>query len=1666
MLLLFLFLFSSLPVFIQSASATIVLNYVDNNTSDVDGSADIGTETNFAQAQAKDGLNMTLQEGVSTWYKLDMEYQWTTANYTAPIRNLCFYQTSHTGSENLVVYYWTGAVWTSIGNITSTGWTNMTATGLSSATYTIRLRGQHETSDITQDTWYLDCILLSTNSIIGSPGLSGGLNATWWDDDWRSKKLVQFDVTESEADGLQILLNISKGSIDNLATDPPTITIDSLNLGECRFIATYWNTSTATWGTSTLDYFVELWRCNGTTYYGRDFNLLYSSSATASIPKVGQPDRYGNVYKMQDVSYLHVWIELPQSIIGTKQYNRTAGAIWIYYHNLDYYPYLLQSALSIYDVDGDGDVDLDDLACVVAHYREVGPPGWIPEDINRDGSINSGDISALVSHLGFLSDSALCLSLSASSGNNTFLWYRGFNEWMTPLEWLTQSYGGFPASASGKWATITGISELAQNYTDTYYGKRLRFLQTMRAWNYADNVHYHDMFYVGSGITVDPAYALRARLSAQQSAMADSTHASLWMQGTYNNVAYTSTGSYQPNTALDYYTEDALDNYGNHPDFETTTPVIYGSNWWCQEVTPTHSVTNISGVCLKMYRFGSPGTITVSIRTTKSGGDLRSVSRSANTFTTLTTGRKEWFNFSSSLILTGSAHYYIIVRVPGGSMYLNWVRWLVDAGNPNPKYDSCYLWNSSTSGSGSVNTMYDKWNEDDEDGETAIRIYQTTKASGEFICTNDFNLSQVRLQLQRVGSVSGNFKVSVRSSSAGGTILTSQTISANALGTSKTWVTFGSLSSTIHMSIGTHYWITTELVSGGGDYLSNYISVFADAGSEPLGPDPHKSGSYVWESRILDLTEHWNTGDDDWDWAGGTRWISQEVNPGTTGPSTAQSISVIQLKMYRHGSPGTVTVRLRNSLTGSNLGSATLNGNTFTTSTTGTFQSFVFSPSVSMSTSNYFIIISAASGDSSNYVGVNVDVGSGSSKSSSHYDSGVAYDNLFSGSGSGTILTEYYDSGLNGVGDGNKPRIHGPNWEAQEVAPGTKDGTDALSITRVDLCLNKKGSPGTATLYIRTSLTGSNLGTATASSFVTDPSTSWVPFTFSGVNIPAGTSHYYLVLKAPSGTSSSYINWVHDAGSTSGTNYDSAYLWRSTNSGSSFVKDKTMGVWSDSYGTGGFRVYGTGGWEMEHKFEVWPYNDGPEGSGSNVGTLLFNIYAEGAWQRYKDYGYAHDSYATLMFETWGLGDNWNAYKKFGMLSNSYGSAWFEVRGSGTTSSYGVPIPVNTTLGTIYNSHFYDLIWIKANTNYSQGLKVYDALANYETTTNATQAWSTNYGLLNTIGLRMTINETLDTGCSRDWGWTTKYNTSVPTLWQDSQDFDLIAGHTSDIECDYAYLFLCKYVPNDWGNPFSGNPSITTPSVVFDLPYFEVIYPTDDANYIPVNPTFSGIPHGGFGSPVNVTWRFKQYIGGVFVGWVTGQTNTTMAGTTIRWNGTYSSGGSYIQAFTGYGTTYYWGTIISDSYNNTFYQNFTFRTEDMMIADFTFTIIDFNNRHVQFNDTSFSTLKIDYWNWLFDHSGTSHIQNPYWTFGRNGLLEVTLEIENESTHMRSRVTKYVNLTLPTPAISFVLNFDWGQFVPWIYLVIVIVLIYVVCAFILRLTSAEDKSTLFNRRKRFR
>ncbi|DAC73089.1 MAG TPA: hypothetical protein DSN98_01985 [Thermoplasmata archaeon] len=134
-------------------------------------------------------------------YQIDIEYQWIAINYTQVNKQVCFYITSHTGTENLLVNYWTGSAWSLLGTITSTGWSNFTATGLSSSPYTIQLKGVTESSDIVKDTWNIDVIMLRT--------WNGGI---WYDANWAYRKKINITGQIGAGPNYQVLLNIGETS--------------------------------------------------------------------------------------------------------------------------------------------------------------------------------------------------------------------------------------------------------------------------------------------------------------------------------------------------------------------------------------------------------------------------------------------------------------------------------------------------------------------------------------------------------------------------------------------------------------------------------------------------------------------------------------------------------------------------------------------------------------------------------------------------------------------------------------------------------------------------------------------------------------------------------------------------------------------------------------------------------------------------------------------------------------------------------------------------------------------------------------------------------------------------------------------------------------------------------------------------------------------------------------------------------------------------------------------------------------------------------------------------------------------------------------------------------------------------------------------------------------
>jgi hypothetical protein len=50
------------------------------------------------------------------------------------------------------------------------------------------------------------------------------------------------------------------------------------------------------------------------------------------------------------------------------------------------------------DVNGDGVVNVNDVALIGQHWLQSGSPGFIPEDVNGDGVVNVNDVAIIGQH--------------------------------------------------------------------------------------------------------------------------------------------------------------------------------------------------------------------------------------------------------------------------------------------------------------------------------------------------------------------------------------------------------------------------------------------------------------------------------------------------------------------------------------------------------------------------------------------------------------------------------------------------------------------------------------------------------------------------------------------------------------------------------------------------------------------------------------------------------------------------------------------------------------------------------------------------------------------------------------------------------------------------------------------------------------------------------------------------------------------------------------------------------------------------------------------------------------------------------------------------------------------------------------------------------------------
>jgi hypothetical protein len=118
--------------------------------------------TNHNSDDAYVDLVTVKQETDSSSYQIDIEEQFTNVNYTDPNKDLCI-KAGNLGSEPLLVDVWYENSWVNVASLTGLigGWKNVSISSyLNSDTFTIRFRGSSDISDLVQDSWEIDSVLL------------------------------------------------------------------------------------------------------------------------------------------------------------------------------------------------------------------------------------------------------------------------------------------------------------------------------------------------------------------------------------------------------------------------------------------------------------------------------------------------------------------------------------------------------------------------------------------------------------------------------------------------------------------------------------------------------------------------------------------------------------------------------------------------------------------------------------------------------------------------------------------------------------------------------------------------------------------------------------------------------------------------------------------------------------------------------------------------------------------------------------------------------------------------------------------------------------------------------------------------------------------------------------------------------------------------------------------------------------------------------------------------------------------------------------------------------------------------------------------------------------------------------------------------------------------
>lgn len=197
-----------------------------NNVSVSSYLTDASFEIRFQDSdQASDGIQTTWDIDavlLHTWtdevldYELDFEYSWSNANYSETTETVKIY--ANTVPENLDVWEWNGGSFVSLGTISSTGWSNFTASFVTGSAYYIKFSDADQALDSTQNNWDIDAIFLHT-STAADPDYELDIEYGWSAVDFDETSGEELAIFAGPQDAESLRVDIWTGSWTNIIAD-------------------------------------------------------------------------------------------------------------------------------------------------------------------------------------------------------------------------------------------------------------------------------------------------------------------------------------------------------------------------------------------------------------------------------------------------------------------------------------------------------------------------------------------------------------------------------------------------------------------------------------------------------------------------------------------------------------------------------------------------------------------------------------------------------------------------------------------------------------------------------------------------------------------------------------------------------------------------------------------------------------------------------------------------------------------------------------------------------------------------------------------------------------------------------------------------------------------------------------------------------------------------------------------------------------------------------------------------------------------------------------------------------------------------------------------------------------------------------------------------------